>query len=165
MSLNKVSQRLARRTVNDIRTLKRNVRELKTPQPIGSGTLQVSRYSNTGGGPPALVGPVTIPAGETGYFARTIVPNIPVRALYDVLPAVWIDPVITGGQPDYAHKFPNGSSLLAASSGKMGIGVYFDFVDSDDATTFNRAYYVVINNLDSASHSYYMEDIDFAPTL
>lgn len=154
MSLNKVNQRLDRRVTNNIKTLNRYVRELKTPQKQGADVIAVQAVPSAG----YLLGSNTIAAGDRGGFIVTGTPANSTLTLWNDLFTVSIDSSDTVG-----YGFPGGG-LLTPSQRLVRFWHWIDWATSSDITNM-RKFYFEIENLDSSSHTYYLSWRAYIPLL
>jgi Flp pilus assembly protein TadG len=151
MGLNKVGLRLEKKVTNNIKTLNRYVRELKTPQSIGLDILQVQSTNL------AIFGPYTIIAGK--YLTLSIGTSVlnETLTLWNFSFTVYIDPTSINpvtGIPDAANQFPSGANLTSGILGTTQLQNWQDWADSSDSTN-SRTYKIRIVNGDTVSHTYY----------
>lgn len=148
MSINKAEQSLNDKLVNDIEEIKQQLIALKTHlQPIGADMLDI-RVGST-----VTISAVTVTAGGALNVTFTIHPTSDlVLTLYNFEITVFVDTY------DDAHKYPDGSSLIAAQR-NIKFESWLDWEDSIDNATFLfiKAYKMRVVNNDTASHNYYIK--------
>jgi hypothetical protein len=154
MSVNKVNLRLDKRMTNNVKTLNRYVRELKTPQKAGADIITVAAVPFVG----TLGGGITLPAGATGSFVVSITPADSTLTLWNFLFSIAIDVA------DFTNNvFPNGPSVTA-NMRSMRLYNWIDWATSSD-TSNKRVVNIRIENTDTSSHDYYLALRSYLPEL
>lgn len=154
MSINKAENQLENKLVNDIENLKRDMREIKTKQPIGADVLQVAPLPTSGA---LFAGPVTVASGSSVTFTVTFTPDSQTLTIWNVLFSLYVDADAT------ANLFPSGSALTSAQR-NLRVAGWFDWSSSSDSTNM-RAYKIHVRNEDAASHDYYIRIRAYLPTI
>lgn len=146
MSTNKILLRSDRLVTNTLKTLKRNVRELKTPQSIGADILSVQGTPSGGAFIPAT--PLTLTAGSSATFSFTTVPYNQTLTLWNFADDIYID--TPTDNPNY--QYPNGALLVTAQR-MFSKTSWLSWGDSSDLSNI-RVYKIHIVNNDTSSHTY-----------
>ncbi len=156
MSINKAQNGLDKRLVNDIAKIHRDLRELKTKQPIGADVLKVVGVPNGLG--VLLAGPLTLLGGQSGTFNVTTTPSSQILTIWNFAFTVYVDNTTN------AYQWPNGSSITVGS-GNIFCVPWLDWADSSDTTNV-RVFKVRISNEDpgAVTHSYYLRFKAYLPT-
>jgi len=154
MGVNKAEQSLEDKIIRDIDGLKRDLREIKTKQPIGADILQVVPLPLAGVG---FAGPFTIPANGATNVNVNFTPDDDTLTVWNFLWTLYIDV----DDPDNA--WPSGASLTA---GQLNIHVFswVDWFSSSDSTN-ERTYKIRILNDDTSSHDYYLRIRAYLPSI
>lgn len=156
MAINKAEQQLPDKLINDLTDLKRDMREIKSKQPVGGDILQVQKIP--AGTATLFAGPLTIAGGgNTGTFIVTFVPDQSTLTLWNTLWTLWIDVV------DNAHQFPQGSSL-DLNMRAIALSSWWDWADSSDTSNI-RVFKIHILNNAGLSHDYYVKIKAYIPQL
>lgn len=172
MSINKVQLGLHKKLTKDITTLKRNVRELKTPQQVGVDIIQVQSIPSSGYA--ELSGPLYLQPGNngianysTGTFRVTnLETTVPEQTLWNFAYTIYVDPIIdfVGGRevPDPTFAFPTGSALTLGQLNFFSAS-WEDYLASSFSTN-QPLYSIFIANRDTVAHQYWIEFIAFLPS-
>lgn len=152
MAINRVQNALDMRLPKTVTGLKREMAQLKTPQPIGGDVLQVQSLIGEGG-------PLTISSGQTQGFLATLVPERAVLTLARFAHSIYVD-----GPPSDATEWHGESNSLTNGQADLLQQAWADYGDSDD-TTNTIVYKLYITNNDIASHTYYAEIAFYIPNI
>lgn len=133
----------------------RMLREMKTsPQPIGAESLRV-------GSLPADInsiysfGPYSIPANGGQILTLTFTPLVSLQTLWVFQEGLYVDAFAS------TNKFPNGTSLTG-NQRNLTFSSY-DNVTQFNSTTNAHARTVVLRNIDSSAHTYWITLRAFLP--
>ncbi|HVB24133.1 MAG TPA: hypothetical protein VNG51_19500 [Ktedonobacteraceae bacterium] len=167
MAINKVQLKLDRRVTNDIKLLKRNVREMKTPQKVGGDILQLQTIPAAANevniqGPAYLL--PTAPYNDWIFTCQGY-PLNKVLTLWNFAFTLYVDPTLdpVTGVPDANNLWPNGFNLTPGQQ-NASMTWWLDWAQSDD-TLNDRIYQVYIKNNDTANHNYYLVYKLYLPNL
>lgn len=157
MSINKSENSIEKRLVNTIATLVRDMRELKSKQPIGADALTVVSVPSGAGA--FTVGPVFIISGSSSTINITTIPANSRLTLWNFAFTVYVDVL------DNAHQWPNGSALTVEQR-EAWVFNWLDWADSSD-TLNTRCYKIRIRNSSPAinDHNYYIQFKAYAPLV
>lgn len=172
MSINKVLNGSlsdpSRRVAALMKQMKRNIREMKTPQRIGGDVFNVQSIPD--GNVVHVIGPLNLTASGGAAFSGTFIwfvtPNSQILTLWNFLPSVYVDPTIDPitGIPDVANLLGGSTASLTAGQRNCTFSPYIDWAESSDSTNM-RAYKVRVVNFDSSSHAYYLAIRGYLPDI
>lgn len=156
MGVNRAEQGLDNKLVNDVRGLKRDMRELKTKQPIGADSITVIGVPEVGA---LLAGPITIIAGSSLTLAVTTIPAGNTLTLWNFAFTIYVDGTSNDDQ------WPNGANMTLAKR-ELFVFDWFDWADSSDVTNI-RVYKIRLRNSDPGgiTHDYYVRFKAYAPLV
>jgi hypothetical protein len=140
MPANKSEQQLENRLINRIEALERNVRDLKTAQPIGADVLRTAASDLV------TVSPVTIAAGVGLTSTATFNPSVNILSLWNFKVTLYIDGTTS------ADIFPNGANITSGMR-KCTLMQWIDYAESTDSIN-TTVFKVRARNDDTVSHDY-----------
>lgn len=157
MGINRAENAIDKRLVSTVTKLERDMRELKSKQPIGADALTV--VSVPAGAGAFTVGPVFIISGSSSTIAITTIPAASRLTLWNFAFTVYVDVL------DNAHQWPNGSALTVESR-EAWVFNWLDWADSSD-TLNTRVYKIRIRNSSPGTidHNYYIQFKAYAPLV
>jgi hypothetical protein len=153
--INRAENTVDRTQENMILDLRRDMRELKTTkQTVGGDIIEYMKLPESGA---LLAGPYTVGAGAGLTLTVLATPLGNKLTGWDCLYTPYVDVA------DAAHIWKTGGSLTAGQR-KASIYHRWDWAASND-TTNTRAFLILLENTDSASHDYYFNIRFYLPKL
>lgn len=155
MGINKAEQTLEDKLVNDIEQLKRDMREIKTKQPIGADVLEIQEVP--GPGFVFLGGPTTVAPNGTTVFTTTLTVPSGNFSLVNFAHSLFIGTYLS------AFRYPTGASLSGPDVAGTNHTGYLESLLMDVAGEGIYKYYIVVRNNSASSLDYYVEVRAFLP--
>lgn len=142
--------------LNTVASMKQEMLDMKTKQPIGADSLAVIGIPES---PlPLSVGPITIAAGSSLTLNVTNIPVADRLTLWNFAFTILVD-----SEDDFDYQWPAGSAL-SLNARELFVFDWLDWADSSD-TTNTRVYKIRIRNSDPSgtTHDYYVKFKAYAP--
>lgn len=155
MAINRTTQSLEERLVNDVSDMQKELKQLKNAQPVGADVLEVQ--SLPGPGSVFLGGPVNLPPNNAVTFTSTLTPTSSVLTLWNFKFSVYVDILQRN------NRFPLGSNLTIGQI-NTSVTAWSDYSDSSEATN-TRFEIIRILNEDTVAHNYWVVCKAYLPKL
>lgn len=160
---NKVQLALQHKLKNTVKMHQRNIRELKTPQPVGADIVQVQGLPNSN--TTNLYGAYPLPPGSAQILNVTWRPAKQTLTLWQALTSVWIDPpsFASGDFPDPDYLFPEVAAIIPDASNVETFEHWDYYTSNDDENA--RTYKMLVVNFGTDTHTIWIAQKVYLPNL